>query len=111
MTELVLSYLKADTNNGRKYEAALAEIYTELDQQGQSLNIETLLSNVEEKIRIIGKGTLNDLTKDEFIAIGEKIREEIQKMSAFIQVFGEKRVHLFNMTLQNGYAMRTENVL
>jgi hypothetical protein len=80
MTELVLTRLKLDTDNGKKYETALDEIDAELDQQGQSLNIETLLSNVEEKIRIIGKGTLNDLTKDEFIAIGEKIREEIRKI-------------------------------
>lgn len=80
MTELVLASLKSDTDNGRKYEAALDEIDAELDQQGQSLNIETLLSNVEEKIRIIGKGTLNNLTKDEFDAIREKICKEIQNI-------------------------------
>lgn len=80
MTELVLTYLKEDKDNGKKYEEALTEIKVELEQQGQSLNIETLLSNVEEKIRIIGRGTLNNLTKDEFDAIGERIREEIQKI-------------------------------
>ena len=68
--------------------ASLDEIDAELDQQGQSLNIETLLSNVEEKIRIIGKGTLNDLTKDEFIAIGEKIREEITGINPELIIMG-----------------------
>lgn len=80
MTELVLAYLKEDKNNGKQYEKALAEIDEELKQQGQPLNIETLLSNVEEKIRIIGKGTLNNLTKEEFSIIGDKIREKIQEI-------------------------------
>jgi hypothetical protein len=80
MTELVLAYLKEDNNNGKQYEKALTEINEELKQQGQPLNIETLLSNIEEKIRIIGKGTLNNLTKEEFRAIGNKICEKIQEI-------------------------------
>jgi len=44
MTELVLTYLKEDEDNGKKYEKALTEIKEELEQQEQSLNIETLLS-------------------------------------------------------------------
>jgi len=80
MTELVLAHLKENADSGEKYKIALVEIDEELKQQGQSLNIETLLSNVEEKIRIIGKGTLNNLTKEEFDTIGEKIREKIQEI-------------------------------
>jgi hypothetical protein len=78
MTELVLTRLKEDEDNGKKFEKALAEIEEELEQQGQSLNIETLLSNVEEKNRIIGQGTLNNLTKEEFSTIGNKICEKIR---------------------------------
>lgn len=78
MTELVLTHLKEDEDNGKKFEEALAEIEEELEQQGQFLNIETLLSNVEEKNRIIGKGTLNNLTKEEFSTIGGKICERIR---------------------------------
>ena len=78
MTELVLTYLKEDKDNGKKYEEALTEIKEELEQQGQSLNIETLLSNVEEKSRIIGKGRLNNLTKEEFCTIENKICEKIR---------------------------------
>jgi hypothetical protein len=77
MTELVLEHLKKDTDNGKKYNIALTEIKEELEQQGQSLNIETLLSNVEEKIRIIGKGTLNNLKNEDFIVIRDKIRDKI----------------------------------
>lgn len=80
MTELVLTHLKENEDNRKKYEEALTEIKMELEQKGQSLNIETLLSNVEEKIEIIGKGTLNNLTKDEFDTIRERIRVEIQKI-------------------------------
>lgn len=80
MTKLVFSDLKEDANYGKKYEVALTEIEAELKQQGQSLNIETLLSNVEEKTRIIGKGTLNGLTQDEFIAIRGTICKQIQRI-------------------------------
>lgn len=78
MTELVLEYLKEDKDNGKKYEEALTEIKEELEHQDQSLNIETLLSNVEEKSRIIGKGRLNNLTKEEFCTIENKICEKIR---------------------------------
>jgi hypothetical protein len=80
MTELVLAYLKEDKDNGKKYETALDEINEELKQQGQSLNIETLLSNFEEKIRIIGKGTLNNLSKEEFSIIRDNICGKIQEI-------------------------------
>lgn len=80
MTKLVISYLKDDEDNGRKYETALDEIEEELKQQGQSLNIETLLSNIEEKIRIIGKGTLNHLSKEEFSIGRDKIYKKIQEI-------------------------------
>ena len=80
MTELVLTYLKEDSVNGDKYKKALTEIEEELKQQNQPLNIETLLSNVEEKVIIIGNGTLNALTKDEFKTIREKIRGKIQEI-------------------------------
>jgi hypothetical protein len=80
MTELVIEHLKKATDNGKRYNIALTEIKEELEQQGQSFNIETLLSNVEEKVRIIGKGTLNNLNKEEFVAIGNKIREKIREI-------------------------------
>jgi len=80
MTELVLSHLKNDKDNGKKFETAFAEIEEELKQHCQSINIEALLSNVEEKIRIIGKGMLNRLNKKELSTIGEKTREKIREI-------------------------------
>ena len=77
MTELVLEHLKKDVDKGAKYVIALNKIEKELKQQGQYLFIETLLSNIEDKIRIIGSGMLNNLTKMEFETIREKIRERI----------------------------------
>ncbi|WP_313256641.1 SIR2 family protein [Lacrimispora sp.] len=78
MTELVIAYLKEDEDNGEKYVRALDEIREELKQQGQLLNIETLLSNIEEKIRVIGRGTLNNLCKEEFSICRDKIYKKIQ---------------------------------
>lgn len=78
MTEIVITDLKEDVENGVKYKEVLAEVEEELKQQGLSLNIETLLSNIDEKIRIIGRGTLNNLSKDEFCTIGNKIRAKIR---------------------------------
>jgi hypothetical protein len=74
ITELVISHLKDDIGNGAKYEIALSEITEELAQLGQPLNVETLLSNIEEKMRIIGKGSLNNLSKNDFSSMGDKVR-------------------------------------
>lgn len=80
MTNKVVKNLIEDTKNGMKYKEALNEIKDELQQQGQPFNIETLLSNIDEKIRIIGKGTLNKLSRDEFFTIGNEIREYIRNI-------------------------------
>jgi hypothetical protein len=80
MTEIIIAHLKEDTDNGTKYESALDEIEKELNHQGEPLYIESLLTNIEDKIRIIGKGTLNGLTKAEFETIREKIRKKIQEI-------------------------------
>ena len=80
MTEEVVDALLTDAVNGEKYKIALAEIDKELEQQGQCLNVETLLSNIEEKTKIIGNGTLNGLTKCDFIKVGDDVRKKIQEL-------------------------------
>lgn len=110
MTELVLAHLKKDKTNGEKYEKALAEIDEELKQQGQPLNIETLLSNVEEKIRIIGNGTLNNLTKEELTLSEKKSAGKYEKLSASTEILPVKRVPLSSMIWQNGFVMQIENL-
>lgn len=47
-----------------KYKKALDEIKQELGEQ--NFNIETILSNLEQKASFIGAGTLNSLKKNDF---------------------------------------------
>ena len=60
-----------------KYAIALKEIKEELGDK--DFNIETILSNLEQKSSFIGNGTLNNLNKDEFddliIQIKKNVRE------------------------------------
>src|SRR5690554_4612807 len=46
-----------------KYKDALTEIESELEDK---FNIETLLSNLEQKSKLVGKNTLNGLEKEGF---------------------------------------------
>lgn len=63
-----------------KYEMALKEIKEELGEM--SFNIETILSNLEQKFSFIGKGTLNSLNKEEFANLIKEIKKGVrQKVS------------------------------
>ncbi len=56
-----------------KYKTALEEIKEELGEK--SFNVETILSNLEQKVLFIGKGTLNSLNKDEFARLIQEIKK------------------------------------
>ncbi|MGV7107475.1 SIR2 family protein [Flavobacterium sp. U410] len=60
-----------------KYKTALEEIKEELGEK--SFNIETILSNLEQKVLFIGKGTLNSLNKDEFARLIQEIKKGVRK--------------------------------
>ena len=60
-----------------KYKTALEEIKEELGEK--SFNIETILSNLEQKVLFIGKGTLNSLNKDEFAGLIQEIKKGVRK--------------------------------
>lgn len=60
-----------------KYKTALEEIKDELEEK--NFNIETILSNLEQKVLFIGKGTLNSLSKDEFTALIKEIKKGVRK--------------------------------
>ncbi|NKB32147.1 MAG: hypothetical protein GKR91_03525 [Pseudomonadales bacterium] len=62
-----------------KNKAAINEIRDELKTQNRSYNIETLLTNVEQKIQIIGSGTLNGLVKEDFKKLLKDIKKEIRE--------------------------------
>jgi len=56
-----------------------------------NFNIETILSNLEQKIGVVGKGTLNGLNKEEFGVLIECYKEKIQeKISVHNQFDYEK---------------------
>ncbi len=63
----------------KKYEKALKEIKQELGES--NFNIETILSNLEQKATFIGSGTLNSLVKSDFenliIEIKKNVRKEV----------------------------------
>lgn len=64
-------------NSSKKYKTALEEIKEELGEK--NFNVETILSNIEQKFSIIGKGTLNSLNRDEFAELIKEIKKGVRK--------------------------------
>ena len=60
-----------------KYKKAINEIKIELTES--KYNIETLLSNLEQKHQIIGEGSLNGLKKCEVFSLIKAVKEEIKE--------------------------------
>ncbi|TGL99676.1 MULTISPECIES: SIR2 family protein [Leptospira] len=61
----------------KKFKNALEEISKELGES--NFNIETILSNLEQKASFIGEGTLNKLKKDEFLNLIIEIKKNVRK--------------------------------
>jgi len=74
MTEEICSALNANSD----YENAISEIKIEIEDRKNKFNIETLLSNIEQKVKIIGNGTLNNLTKKQFEILLREIKVQIK---------------------------------
>ena len=66
-------------NENESYKKALIEIRKEIESTKHSYNIESLLSNLESKIQIIGKGELNGLKEACFKSLISKLKKEIKK--------------------------------
>lgn len=60
-----------------KYKEAFNEIKEELGEY--NFNIETILSNLEQKVQFIGKGKLNSLNKDDFDNLIKEIKKRVRK--------------------------------
>jgi hypothetical protein len=60
-----------------QYKKAITEIKDEIGTE--RYNIETLLSNLEQKLSIIANGVLNELTKDEINSLIKEIKNQIRK--------------------------------
>jgi len=76
MTEMIEAEISKET----KYKSALNEIKEELVNMLLGYNVETILSNVEEKIRIIGTGKLNGLDKNNFECLAKQIKDNIRNI-------------------------------
>lgn len=63
--------------DSKKYEVALEEIKEELGEK--NFNIETILSNLEQKVTFIGKGKLNSLNRDEFAELIKEIKKGVRE--------------------------------
>lgn len=61
----------------KKYKEAFVQIKEELGND--NFNIETILSNLEQKYTFIGKGTLNKLNRKEFADLIQKVKTEVRK--------------------------------
>lgn len=61
----------------KKYKEAFVQIKEELGND--NFNIETILSNLEQKYTFIGKGTLNELNQKEFADLIQKVKTEVRK--------------------------------
>ncbi|CAM3174439.1 SIR2 family protein [Kaistella daneshvariae] len=81
-TEIVEEVGKVST----KYITALEEIKDELGEK--NFNIETILSNLEQKVSFIGNSILNSLNKDEFADLIIRVKKEVRE-----------KVSVHNMTL------------
>ena len=74
----------------KKYKEALSEIKDELGKD--NFNIETLLSNLEQKCLFIGKGILNKLNKNELADLIQKVKTEVRKKVSVHKGDGDKIV-------------------
>lgn len=63
-----------------KYKEAILSIRNDIEENGERFTVETLLSNIESKISIIGKGTLNGMNKDEFITLSDELRDSVREI-------------------------------
>jgi hypothetical protein len=76
MTEMVEIEISRDA----KLKAAIDDIKAQLIGTQGYYNIETLLTNIEDKIRIIESGTLNGLDKAGFMILAEQIKQQIRNI-------------------------------
>jgi len=74
MTELIENEL----NKTEKYKTAILEIKQEIGVD--KYNIETFLSNIEEKKHIIGKGTLNGLDIEDIKSLIAEVKNQIREI-------------------------------
>lgn len=73
------SDIETELNKTPQYKTAINEIRQEIESKELSYNVESLLSNIEQKIEIIGDGNLNKLGKDDFNLLMNEIKKLIRE--------------------------------
>ncbi|MDE5552960.1 MAG: SIR2 family protein [Malacoplasma sp.] len=105
MTKIAINKLGA---KDKKYFDIINSIKTDITDSGESFNIETLLSNIEGKISIIGKGNLNGLDKSGFIRLGQEIRDAVREIVSVHKDIKADRIkdmaqYDFGLWIKNAY--------
>ena len=77
-------------NKTETYKTALPEIKKEISDRGNIYTVETLLSNLEQKYEIIGKGTLNGLNQEDISNLIKDVKKEIQAIVSIHKKILEK---------------------
>lgn len=72
--------IEAALSDNVRYKKAFGEIRKEIEAQSLSYNVETLLSNIEQKINFIGEGVLNGLGVNQFRLLLNEIKIKIREM-------------------------------
>ncbi len=68
-----------------------ASLFNEIKEElGEKFNIETILTNLEQKRAVIGKGTLNGLDSTGFIALIQAFKEEIRNKISVHTAFSQE---------------------
>ena len=75
LTEIILEQL-----NAQSYADIILDIKKDIIDNNESFNIETLLSNIEGKIAIIGNGKLNNLDKNGFVVLQDTIKTLLREI-------------------------------
>jgi len=76
------------------YKKALVEIKQELEEKGK-YTVETLLSNIDQKCVVIGKGKLNGLKEENFFELKAEIKRLIkEKMNIHKDFVAENSIHV-----------------
>lgn len=71
--------IETELNKTSQYKTAINEIRQEIESKELSYNVESLLSNIEQKIEIIGDGNLNKLGKMDFNLLMNEIKKLIRE--------------------------------
>jgi len=69
--------IEEELSRNPKYKKAITEIKNEIGID--RYNIETLLSNLEQKLEIIANGRLNELTKDDIDSLIKDVKKQIRE--------------------------------